>query len=99
MREVRVLIVDDEGDFALTLAERLRLRGFDAVAVGGADEALAKLDAASALEHHEVDSALEPAGKAAKESGEKLQNRLSQAEGHEVAGQERDHAEASEGNR
>ncbi len=45
MREVRVLIVDDEGDFALTLAERLRLRGFDAVAVGGADEALARIHA------------------------------------------------------
>ncbi len=43
MREVRVLIVDDEGDFADTLAERLRLRGFDAVAVGGADEAMARI--------------------------------------------------------
>ncbi len=45
MREVRVLIVDDEGDFAETLAERLRLRGFDAVAVGGADEAMARIHA------------------------------------------------------
>lgn len=43
MREVRVLIVDDEVDFAGTLAERLRLRGFDALAVSGADEALARL--------------------------------------------------------
>jgi DNA-binding NtrC family response regulator len=43
MREVRILIVDDEGDFALTLAERLRLRGFEAVAAGGADEALARI--------------------------------------------------------
>ncbi len=43
MREVRVLIVDDEGDFAETLAERLRLRGFEAVAVGGADEAMARI--------------------------------------------------------
>ena len=43
MREVRVLIVDDEGDFALTLAERLRLRGFEALAAGGADEALARI--------------------------------------------------------
>jgi len=41
MREVRVLIVDDETDFASTLAERLRLRNFDAQAVSGADEALA----------------------------------------------------------
>jgi DNA-binding NtrC family response regulator len=40
MRETRVLVVDDETDFAVTLAERLRLRGFDAVAVGGADEAM-----------------------------------------------------------
>ncbi len=43
MPEASVLIVDDEGDFALTLAERLRLRGFDAVAAGGADEAIARL--------------------------------------------------------
>jgi DNA-binding NtrC family response regulator len=43
MPEVRVLIVDDEGDFAHTLAERLRLRGFEAIAVGGADEALARI--------------------------------------------------------
>jgi DNA-binding NtrC family response regulator len=43
MREVRVLIVDDEGDFALTLAERLRLRGFEALAAGGADEALERI--------------------------------------------------------
>ena len=43
MRESRVLVVDDETDFAVTLAERLRLRGFDAVAVGGADEAMARV--------------------------------------------------------
>jgi DNA-binding NtrC family response regulator len=43
MREVRVLVVDDESDFAVTLAERLRLRGFDAVAVGAADEAMARI--------------------------------------------------------
>jgi DNA-binding NtrC family response regulator len=43
MREVRVLIVDDEGDFALTLAERLRLRGFEADAAAGADEAVARV--------------------------------------------------------
>lgn len=35
-------------------------------------EALAKLDAMSTLEHFEVDKALEPAGKAAKKSGEKV---------------------------
>lgn len=35
-------------------------------------EALAKLDAPSSLEHHAVNSALEPAGKAAKESGETI---------------------------
>jgi DNA-binding NtrC family response regulator len=39
----RVLIVDDELDFAATLAERLELRGFEAVAVPAADEALARL--------------------------------------------------------
>jgi two-component system, OmpR family, response regulator len=43
MRELRVLIVDDETDFAVTLAERLRLRGFEAVAVEGADDAIARL--------------------------------------------------------
>ena len=35
-------------------------------------EALAMLDAASTLEHYEVNKALEPAGKAAKEAGEKV---------------------------
>ncbi len=43
MRETRVLVVDDELDFGGTLAERLRLRGFDAAAVGGADEAIARI--------------------------------------------------------
>jgi DNA-binding NtrC family response regulator len=43
MAEVRVLVVDDETDFAVTLAERLRLRGFDALAVGGAEEAMARI--------------------------------------------------------
>jgi DNA-binding NtrC family response regulator len=43
MREVRVLIVDDEIDFATTLAERLRLREFDAEAVSGAGEAIARI--------------------------------------------------------
>ncbi len=45
MREARVLIVDDEVEFAATLAERLRLRGFDALAVSGADEAMARIHA------------------------------------------------------
>jgi DNA-binding NtrC family response regulator len=45
MREVRVLIVDDELDFAVTLAERLRLRGFDALATSGVDEAMARVHA------------------------------------------------------
>ena len=35
-------------------------------------EALSVLDTASTLEHYDVDKALEPAGKAAKESGEKI---------------------------
>ncbi len=35
-------------------------------------DALAMLDAASTLEHYEVNKALEPAGKAAKEAGEKV---------------------------
>jgi DNA-binding NtrC family response regulator len=45
MRETRVLVVDDETDFAATLAERLRLRGFDALAVGSAAEAMARIHA------------------------------------------------------
>ena len=45
MREARVLIVDDEVDFGETLAERLRLRGFDALAVSGADGAMARIQA------------------------------------------------------
>jgi DNA-binding NtrC family response regulator len=43
MREIRVLVVDDETDFAVTLAERLRLRGFEALAVGAAHEAIARI--------------------------------------------------------
>ncbi len=43
MREVQVLIVDDELEFASTLAERLRLRGIVAQAVPGAEEALARI--------------------------------------------------------
>lgn len=43
MREVQVLIVDDELDFARTLAERLRLRGIVAQTVAGAEEAMARI--------------------------------------------------------
>lgn len=43
MREVKVMIVDDELDFARTLAERLRLRGIRGETVGGAEEALARI--------------------------------------------------------
>ena len=39
MDKTRVLIVDDEEEFAATLAERLVLRNFDAVSVNGAEEA------------------------------------------------------------
>ena len=41
MAMIKVLIIDDERDFATTLAERLQLRDFEAQAVGGADEAMA----------------------------------------------------------
>ncbi len=43
MREVKVMIVDDELDFARTLLERLRLRGIHGEAVGGAEEALSRI--------------------------------------------------------
>ncbi len=43
MGKIRVMVIDDEVDFANTLAERLILRNFDAVAVPGAEEAMAKL--------------------------------------------------------
>ncbi|HZY05254.1 MAG TPA: response regulator [Anaeromyxobacteraceae bacterium] len=42
---MRVLIVDDEVDFAAALAERLQLRGFDAQAASGADEAVERIRA------------------------------------------------------
>lgn len=41
MAEIRVLIVDDETEFATTLAERLEMRGMRTRIAGGADEALA----------------------------------------------------------
>jgi DNA-binding NtrC family response regulator len=41
MAEIKVLIVDDETEFAATLAERLELRRMRTRVAGGADEALA----------------------------------------------------------
>jgi len=43
----RVLIVDDEREFATTLAERLSLRGYDASAAFSAEEALAVVAASA----------------------------------------------------
>ncbi len=40
MSHTKVLLVDDEVEFGSALAERLRLRGFDARAVSEAEEAL-----------------------------------------------------------
>lgn len=40
MDKIKVLIIDDEMEFAATLVERLNLRGFDSKAVEGAGEAL-----------------------------------------------------------
>jgi len=42
---VKVLIVDDEKEFASTLAERLNIRGFDAAAVYSGQEALSLIRA------------------------------------------------------
>lgn len=41
MSKARILLVDDEREFAATLTERLRLRGYEALAAFSADEALA----------------------------------------------------------
>jgi DNA-binding NtrC family response regulator len=41
MDKVKILIIDDEMDFASTLAERLELRDFDSKAVASAEDALA----------------------------------------------------------
>lgn len=41
MNKIKVLIIDDEMDFASTLAERLELRDFDSRAVESGDEAVA----------------------------------------------------------
>ena len=43
MNKTRVLIVDDELDFATTLAERLVLRDYDAISVSSAGEAIAAI--------------------------------------------------------
>lgn len=41
MEEIKVLLVDDEKEFVVTLAERLRLRGFDAIPVSCVEDAFA----------------------------------------------------------
>lgn len=43
MVEIKVLIIDDETEFAATLAERLELRRLKTRVAGGADEAMAIL--------------------------------------------------------
>ncbi|MBE0429151.1 MAG: response regulator [Thermoleophilia bacterium] len=43
-KEINVLLVDDETEFAETLAERLRLRAFNVTVASRAEEALAVLD-------------------------------------------------------
>ncbi len=43
MQKTKVLVVDDEPEFASTLAERLKLRGFDATAVTCGEDALTSL--------------------------------------------------------
>lgn len=45
--KARVLLVDDEREFATTLAERLSLRGYDARAAFSAEAALAAVEAAA----------------------------------------------------
>lgn len=40
MKRIRVMIVDDEADFAETLAERLELRDFEVRIADGAEEAM-----------------------------------------------------------
>lgn len=44
MDAIEVLLVDDEMEFAETLAERLRLRSFSVTVAGRADEALYAMD-------------------------------------------------------
>jgi DNA-binding NtrC family response regulator len=45
MSKVKVLIVDDEKEFAMTLAERLSIRGFETSAVFCTEDALALIHA------------------------------------------------------
>lgn len=45
MEKMRVLIVDDEPEFISALAERLNLRGFEALTATSGEEALGKVDA------------------------------------------------------
>jgi DNA-binding NtrC family response regulator len=42
---VNILLVDDEADFVFTLAERLKLRGFQVIATTSPADAIAKLRA------------------------------------------------------
>lgn len=45
MSNIKILLVDDEIEFAETLAERLRLRSFEVTVLSRADDALTSLDA------------------------------------------------------
>lgn len=45
MPKVKVLVVDDEKEFAITLAERLNIRGFETTAVFCTEDALALIHA------------------------------------------------------
>lgn len=47
MTKARVLVVDDEREFATTLTERLRLRSYEAVAAFTAEEAIAAVEASA----------------------------------------------------
>ena len=47
MTKARVLLVDDEREFAATLTERLRLRGYEASAAFTAEEAIAAVGASA----------------------------------------------------
>lgn len=44
MKAIRLLLVDDEVEFAQTLAERLQLRGFHVLTAHDGDEALTRLE-------------------------------------------------------
>jgi len=44
MNNIKILIIDDEAEFAATLCQRLRLRGFDAEDVYSGTEGLARLE-------------------------------------------------------